>query len=631
MMPMVARLPVRLGMLLVACLGGGSVAIAESSPASTVPQGFDRFVTRSGTRLVDGTSPVRFVSFNIPNLLVIEDAFRWGGERPWRWPDAFELDDAFGAIQQFGGQVARSYVITVRREGSDMGPFVHVTGPGAFNEEAFVAMDRMLAAAHRAGVRVIVPLVDNWTWQGGVAQYAAFRGKPPEAFWTDPDVIADFKRTIEHVLLRRNTITGVVYRDDRAIFGWETGNELDSPPDWTRQIATFIKQLDPHHLVIDGNSLHGVPPASLDEPAIDVITTHHYPEPRRDMVAAVGQAIAATAGRKPFFVGEAGFVPLADLERVAEKVIASEAAGLLFWSLRFRSRDGGFYWHSEPAAEGRYKAFHWPGFPSGDAYDESAVLAFTRDAAARIRGRSAAMSPVPRSPTMLPATDHGAIAWQGSVGATHYVLERACSAEGPWHVIADAAREDHVQNRPLFVDESAPAGPAWYRVSAEGVAGRSIPSAPVGPLGIRDRVFVDEFDDLTRVAGHSPGVTIVTGNARATQEDAARALLPAGGSLRYDMAQPVVSVRGWVFAPAAESRVEVVGRAADGRRMPAATVCRPAGAAGGDYGYLTPLEITAAFGGAGPTTIEVVAAEGQEPVQVSRVEVRYAIGADNRP
>ena len=249
---------------------GGVATATDSAPLRG-------FVTRDGTELRDGEGTVRFVSFNVPNLLVVEDAFSWGGDTPWRWPDDFELGDAFRAIRQMGGVVARSYVITVRRDDSDMGPFVHVTGPGEFNEEAFVAMDRMLAAANREGVRVIVPLVDNWKWQGGVPQYAGFRGKPPEAFWTDPQIIDDFKRTVAHVLRRRNTITGVTYAEDPAIFGWETGNELDSPPAWTREIVRTIRDLDPNHLVIDGNSLHGVPDSSLSLPEVDVVTTHHYP------------------------------------------------------------------------------------------------------------------------------------------------------------------------------------------------------------------------------------------------------------------------------------------------------------------------------------------------------------------
>jgi mannan endo-1,4-beta-mannosidase len=38
--------------------------------------------------------------------------------------------------------------------------------------------------------------VDNWKWQGGRAEYAGFRGKTKDDFWTDPQLIADFKETI---------------------------------------------------------------------------------------------------------------------------------------------------------------------------------------------------------------------------------------------------------------------------------------------------------------------------------------------------------------------------------------------------------------------------------------------------
>jgi hypothetical protein len=580
------------------------------------------FVTRDGAQLRDGDGLVRFVSFNIPNLLIVEDAFVWGGSTPWRWPNEFELSDAFRTVRQMGAGVTRSYVITVRRDDSDMGSFVHVTGPGEFNEEAFVAMDRMLAAANRERVRVIVPLVDNWTWQGGAPQYAAFRGKPPEAFWTDPEVIADFKRTIEHVLRRINTITGIRYADDPAIFGWETGNELDSPPGWTREIARTIRQLDPNHLVIDGNSLHGVPAAALEIPEIDAITTHHYPGPGVDMAADVATAIAATAGRKPYFVGEAGFVPLAEIRPIVERVIDSDAAGVLLWSLRFRSRDGGFYWHSEPANQGRYKAFHWPGFPSGEMYEESALLAFARDRAFGIRGLAPAPPPVPASPEMLPVRDPAAISWRGSVGATHYVVSRATTAEGPWEIVTANAREDGTQYRPLLVDESAtPARPWWYRVSAANASGTSAPSAAAGPGVAQRLVFMDELDDLGRTIARSADVEIETAHARPCREDASRALVPPAATLTYRPGGPIDSVRVFAFAEDEAGHLLVHAGQTPAPATAVATRRTVAGEMGGDYGYLVPLEFEAAFVGNRPDTVTLQA--GKAPLRISRVEIRH--------
>lgn len=578
------------------------------------------FVRVDGTSLRDDAGPLRFVSFNAPNLLVVEDAFGFCRRCPWRWPDDFELDDTFAAIRQMGGTVTRTYVITVRRDDSDMEEFVHVRGPGDFNEEAFRAMDRMLAAAGRAGVRVIVPLVDNWKWQGGAPQYAGFRGKPPEAFWTDPEVIADFKATIRFLLTRRNTVTGLRYADDPAILGWETGNELDSPPAWTREIAATIKSLDPNHLVIDGNSLRGVPTASLAEPLVDVITTHHYPSDR-PMAERVAEAIAATAGRKPFFVGEAGFVPLADMQDVVERVKASDAAGLLLWSIRPRNREGGFYWHSEPNNLGRYKAYHWPGFPSGSAYDETAVMDLVRQAAHAIRGLPLLPLPVPATPRMLPTDDVGAISWQGATGATQYRLDRGASASGPWETLCQKAREDQHPYRPLFADETAAIGmPCWYRVAAANGSGESAPSEPVGPIVPHERVFVDEFDDLSRVAEATTGVEIVHDNPRSAQEDLARACVPAGGRLTYRMPAPIRSIRLFVFATDPDQTIELVAAGPAGPQ-PIEVDRDCVGRSGGDYAYLTPLAFTARP--AATQVFEVRVPKGGDPVQISRIEIRF--------
>lgn len=595
----------------------GSIGLA-AVPSPPAGGGLAGFVRVEGTRLRDEAGPVRFVSFNVPNLLVIEDAFGFGRPSPWRWPDEFELDDAFESLRQMGATVTRSYVITVRRTDGDMGEFVHVRGPGDFNEDAFRAMDRMLAAANRAGVRVIVPLVDNWTWQGGAPQYAGFRGKPPEAFWTDPEVIADFKQTIAHVLTRRNTVTGLRYAEDRAILGWETGNELDSPPEWTREIAATIKSFDPNHLVIDGNSLRGVPPAALDEPLVDVVTTHHYPSDR-PMAEQVAAAIAAAAGRKPFFVGEAGFVPLAELRAVVDQVVASEAAGVLLWSLRYRNRDGGFYWHSEPNNLGRYKAFHWPGFPSGDAYDETAVMELVRRGAHAVRGIKVQPLPCPGVPSMLPLTDVAAISWQGTAGATHYRLERAVAEAGPWVTVAERVREDRHPYRPLFADETAVVGtPNWYRVSAANDSGASPPSAAAGPVVPNGRVFVDEFDDLTRAAACSAGIEIVTDNPRSVQEDLSRASVPPGGRIRYAFPTGATRLRLLAFAKTADQPLEIlVDRQDTSASLPIAV--KSGSEAGGDYGYLVPLLVVAELEGA--TAFEMTVPSGAA-VQFSRLEVR---------
>ncbi|PGR92360.1 beta-mannanase man5E, partial [Priestia megaterium] len=69
-----------------------------------------------------------------------------------------------------------------------------------FNEDAFVAYDKMIQLAGEYGIKLLLPFVDQYQWQGGITEYAAFRGKSKDAFWTDPQLIADFKSVINYTL-----------------------------------------------------------------------------------------------------------------------------------------------------------------------------------------------------------------------------------------------------------------------------------------------------------------------------------------------------------------------------------------------------------------------------------------------
>jgi len=73
---------------------------------------------------------------------------------------------------------------------------------------------------------------------------AAFRGRPRSAYYTDPQLKADYKRIVEKVLRRVNTRTGVAYMDDKVVLAWELGNELKAPKEWVSEMAQFIKKLD---------------------------------------------------------------------------------------------------------------------------------------------------------------------------------------------------------------------------------------------------------------------------------------------------------------------------------------------------------------------------------------------------
>jgi hypothetical protein len=618
-----------------AALGGGNFAGADE---------LSTFLTRRGDQIMEGDQPFRFISFNIPNLLVIEDAYEFTRPNPWRWPDEFELEDALESVRQMGGQVVRTYVISVRREGSDMGDYVHVRGPGEFNEEGFRALDKLLDVARRKRIRVIIPLVDQHTWWGGIGEYAAFRGKPADAFWTDRQIIDDFKATIRHLINRTNKNTGVRYRDELAIFGWETGNELDSPPEWTREIAAYVKELDPNHLVIDGRSLRGMPLTSLDDPNVDVITTHHYPSGEdHDFTKPIRAAHALTRGKKPYFVGEFGFVATPHIAAAIQTVIDQGISGALLWSLRMHRREGGFYWHME-VGTGRhiYKAFHWPGFASGDRYDERAVMSLMREKAFEIRGLEPPPLDVPAPPRLLEIKRAGAISWQGSAGAASYDVWRADEPTGPWHRVADNVSDADVQYRPLFNDiKAVPGRSYWYRVVARNRTGASEPSNIVGPVAVDCRTLVDECADLTRVHATAGEVSLATENARTVQEDCHRFALQPSAAVVYRVNGPIRNCRVYTFARNDDANLDL-SISADGqhyRPLQTERVAFPSEQS--VYGYLTPilfqggaaddpasyLRVSLRDASAGTSALAEPGGRRQTvlaaPAEVSRVEIEF--------
>jgi mannan endo-1,4-beta-mannosidase len=590
------------------------------------------FLTRHGDKLFDRDAEFRFLSFNIPNLMVIEDAFEFTRPNPWRWPNDFEIEDALESVRQMGGQVVRTYVLSVYREGSDMGECVHIRRPGEFNEEGFRALDKVIEVARRKGIRVIIPFVDQAKWWGGVGEYAAFRGKTADDFWSDPQIIDDFKATIRYLLTRKNSYTDVVYRDEPAIFGWETGNEILPPPTWTRKIAAYIKQLDKNHLVIDGKSLQGVPTESLNDPNIDVITTHHYPfGDDHDFTKLIRDAHSLVKGKKAYFVGEFGFVEMPHIAGAIQTAIDDGTSGALLWSLRMHRREGGFYWHME-VGTGRniYKAFHWPGFASGERYDERPVMKLVRDSAFEIRGLQPPPLERPASPKLLPIEKVSAISWQGSAAASAYDIWRAPAAAGPWTTIAINVSDADVQYRPLFNDDSAdPGRKYWYRVVARNSAGESEPSNIVGPVTVESRTLVDECRDLSLTAATSGQVLPSSENARAVQEDSHRLVLKPGSSVDYRVKEPINLCRVYCFAPAEANLA--VSISADGKNYQSATAVRTVFPSSQTvYGYLTPIMFVGEFSGGKATYLRIAQSKSSSPskvVELSRVEIEYGRAA----
>ena len=99
----------------------------------------------------------------------------------------------------------------------------------AFNEgdTGFARLDLLIAEAGKRNLKLIIAFLDFWDYTGGAQQMRAWYGSTDKNrfFFSDPRSIADYKKLVRYVLTRRNSITGVDYKDDPAIFGWDLMNE----------------------------------------------------------------------------------------------------------------------------------------------------------------------------------------------------------------------------------------------------------------------------------------------------------------------------------------------------------------------------------------------------------------------
>jgi mannan endo-1,4-beta-mannosidase len=169
-------------------------------------------------------------------------------------------------------------------------------------------LDYALAKASELGLKLVVVLTNNWYDFGGMDQYLRWFGRTKHhEFYTAPEVRRAYKDYLAHLVNRRNTVNGKLYRDDPTIFSWELANEPrckgtgpassgwtnSTIVDWVDEMTSYIRTLDPNHLIsvgdegfLDGGGEHwayrandGVDHEAITAvPNVDFGTFHLYPE-----------------------------------------------------------------------------------------------------------------------------------------------------------------------------------------------------------------------------------------------------------------------------------------------------------------------------------------------------------------
>jgi mannan endo-1,4-beta-mannosidase len=261
-------------------------------------------------------------------------------------------------------------------------------------------LDYALHSARSSGIKVILVLTNNWRDFGGMDQYLTWYGlKKHHEFYTDERVRVAYKNWAAHLVRRKNTIDGMLYRDDPIIFAWELANEprtrnfrsYDSPDgwdlttitNWADEMSRYIHSLDPNHMVAVGDEgqfaqgkkgefylgKDGVDhKALLAVKGVDFGTFHLYPEPWNTGIGwsydwIKDHIAAAYAAKKPTVLEEYGLAIKRDpgkgrdpgkpshgedrrlqtYRQWNELLLQEGAAGSMFWLLVGKNQNGDIY------------------------------------------------------------------------------------------------------------------------------------------------------------------------------------------------------------------------------------------------------------------------------------------------
>jgi mannan endo-1,4-beta-mannosidase len=347
-----------------------------------------------------------FVKRAGPELRLRGETFRFAGSSNYylMYKSRFMVDEVLEAASDQGFRVMRIWgsLDIGNQDGSNSirgkadGVYFQYwdgTAP-AYNDGAdgLQRLDYVIARAGELGLRLVIPFVNNWNDFGGMDQYVRWRDSSTpddqswfhDSFYTDPVIKQWYRDWISHLLNRRNSLTGVRYKDDPTIMTWELGNEprclsagaYPRSPScttstlirWADEMSTYVKRIDNKHLVSVGdegfycrpNGAHwtencgeGVDTLAFTKlKNVDVMSFHLYPDSWGTDVAWGTEWIErhfrdARKLGKPAMLGEFGLLDKSmrnpNYKLWTDTVFRRNGAGALYWILSGLQDDGTLY------------------------------------------------------------------------------------------------------------------------------------------------------------------------------------------------------------------------------------------------------------------------------------------------
>ena len=120
-------------------------------------------------------------------------------------------------------------------------------------------LDSAVKMAQKYGIKLVMPMLNNWNDLGGINTYTAAFGGTATSFFTDVKSQTAYKNYISFIVNR--------YKNSGAIFAWELCNEprchgCDSSviTNWASDVSAYIKSIDSQHMVTLGDEGWFYPP-----------------------------------------------------------------------------------------------------------------------------------------------------------------------------------------------------------------------------------------------------------------------------------------------------------------------------------------------------------------------------------
>jgi len=206
-----------------------------------------------------------FVRAEGDKFMLGDQEFKFVGTNNYyfHYKDKEMVDDVIEDAKAMGVEVIRiwGFLDGEAHDGNVMQPEL-----GVYDESGFKKLDYAIKKAGEEGIKLLIPFVNNWNDFGGMNQYVKWVASADEHddFYSNEEIKKAYKDYVKYLLNRKNTYTGLIYKEDPTIFSWELANEPRAASDksgdtlvnWAEEMSAYVKSIDSNHLLAVGDEGH---------------------------------------------------------------------------------------------------------------------------------------------------------------------------------------------------------------------------------------------------------------------------------------------------------------------------------------------------------------------------------------